>query len=672
MLLDKFGPHHDASRVSEPYDPDTEYWRSVASAANIFEALQRLVADEHLAFKDHPLLPNVESLFALDPTFTPTAPPTWLTMHLIANRVRTTRHAQLAFDLALNQLRSTPKSYRFPLVLLAVHRLLVFRQTKYLTQHIDTVLNIYTATPQFHYNELLAVCARLPKTEYSSLLLRKILEKMNSLSVPVDKHIASRLAVHAMAYPEVAALLPETVTSSRIWAHAFHPRYHVASSLKGLNRRHRVARVSKMTMVDALQALTPGKQGSRPLRLDTHEWCALVSSVGRDPNVGVPELVAFWETVRSYRGKGMDIATQTAMMDAFRHRGQHEYALEVWKSILETPGSVDKRALTAAVMSLCGAAQYKDAFDTMDSFAFKDYLPQENDPTWPGSRAQWIEQRGRIKLDTAIINGLMDRLNRGGRPDVVFKLWDVMEKYYCVWPDSITMTILLDAARRAYLIDPTMELALGQLGIFNPFKKLWARRQLPETPSAAISRMLESPPESGFWHGDWAFINARVVFRDAVLGNWPHLQDVTCPVGTYTQQSTVDRLWMTKDRTPELRWPTIIPFDKTFHAYIFLLGWNELQAEIPLALAWMRALQIEPLHSTLCAALMYFGEVARLPPMFESFELQRGKEYGGDYGKLRRWIADWVGESALPSENMVAAYRRGDGQTRMRWHGRKY
>lgn len=672
LILHKFGPHYDSAQSVLPYDPNREYWRSVASTTNIFEALQRLVADEHLVFQDHPLLPNAASLVIKDPTFAPAGPPTWLTMHLIANRVRTLRHAELALDLALNQLRSTPKSYRFPLILLAVHRLLVFRQTMYLTQHIDAILDVYTATPEFHYNELLAACTRLPKTDHSNLLLSKVLKKMKETNTPINKQVASRLAIHATAYPEVAALLPETLTTSRAWGHAFRPHYHVAPSLKGLIHRNRASRMAKVSMVEALQALTPGKQGNTLLRLDSHEWSALITSVGRDPNVGASELVAFWDRVRTYRGKSMDIASQTAIMDAFRQRGQHEYALLIWKSILQTPGSVDKRALSSAVMALCSAARYSEAFDTMDAFAFKNYLPQEDDPTWPTSRAQMIEQRGRIKLDTVIVNGLMDRLNRGGRPDVVFKLWDVMEKYYCVWPDGITMTILLDAARRAYLIDPTMELALGQLGIFNPFKNLWSKRQLPETPSAAISKMLELPPESGFWHGDWAFINARVIFRDAVLGNWPHLQDVTCPVGTYSQQSTVDRLWVNKDRSPELRWPTIIPFDRTFHAYIFLLGWNELQAEIPLALAWMRALQIEPMHKTLCAALMYFGEVARLPPMFESFELQRGQEYGGDYGKLRRWIADWVGESALPSENMVAAYRRGDGQTRMRWHGRKY
>lgn len=368
----------------------------------------------------------------------------------------------------------------------------------------------------------------------------------------------------------------------------------------------------------------------------------------------------------------MDIVTQTAMMDAFRQRNQYDDALKVWDRILKTTGSIDRRALTAAVMSYCATSRYKEAFETMDAFAFKDYLPAEDNPSWPMAKAQWVESRGRVKLDTAIVNGFMDRLNRGGRPDVVFKLWDVMEKYYGVWPDGITMAILLDSARRASLIDPTIELALGQLGIFNPLKQFWAQKRLPETPSVAISQMLETPPESGFWHGDWAFITARVIFRDAVLGNWPHLQAIPCPVGTYTPTTISDRLWVTKDPAPELRWPTIIPIDKTFHAYIFLLGWNELQAEIPLALAWMREMGIKPLHKTLCAALMYFGEVSRLPPLFESFELRKGQEYGGDYGKLRRWIADWVGESALPSEDAVAAYRRGNGQQTMRWYGRKY
>lgn len=670
VLLERYGPYYNHAQRSD--DVDAEYWRSVASAPNIYEALQRLIADEHVSFKDHPLFPAAESIYAPQPNTTNLPPPTWLTLHIVANKILNAQHARIALDFSLNQLRTTPKPYRFPLVLIAAHRLLKFKESAYLLEHFDAILDVFTETPQFHYNELLAVCGRLFKDETSRQLILKLLTKMKDTAVPIDKHVASGLGIHAAAYPEIAAFLP-TQTASGLLSHTHKARYHVSPNVKGLDRRRRTTHTSKMSMAEAIRALTPGDPSStRPLRLDSHEWSALVSSVGRDPTVGTEALRAFWDRVVASRGKNIDIASQTAIMDAFRQRGQHEDALIVWKSILQTPGSIDKRALTAAVMSLCGAAQYKDAFETMDAFVFKNYLPSKDDPTWPESRARWIEQRGRIQLDVPMINGIMDRLNRGGRPDVVFKLWDVMEKYYGVWPDGITMTILLDAARRAYLIDPTMELALGQLGIFNPFKRLWAREQLPETPSVAISKMLERPPESGFWHGDWAFINARVIFRDAVLGNWPHLQQVSCPVGTYSPQATSDRMWVTKDRSPELRWPTIIPFDRTFHAYIFLLGWNELQAEIPLALAWMRALQIEPMYRTLCAALMYFGEVARLPPLFESFELRKGQEYGGDYGKLRRWIADWVGESNLPSENMIAAYRRGDGQQRMRWHGRRY
>jgi hypothetical protein len=673
MLLGRYGPYYEHAGPSDT-NVDIEYWRSVASAPNIYEALQRLTADEHLTFNNHPLFPFAESIYTPQQNFTNPGPPTWLTMHLIANKVLTSLHARLALDLALNQLRIVPKTYRFPLVLLAVHRLLKFTQGEYLLEHFETILGVYSSTPEFHYNELLAVCGRLPKDDTSRQLILKLIGKMKEHSVYIDKHVAANLGVQAAAYPDIAALLPPAHTASSAWGHKFKPRYHIPSNLTGVTRRQRTTRVSKMSMADAIQALTPGEQGpgSKLSRLDAHEWSALVSSVGRDPNIGTEALRAFWDRVQSFRGKDMDVASKTAIMDAFRQRGQYEDALIIWKSIFQTPGAIDKRALTAAVMSLCGAAQYKEAFDTMDAFVFKNHLPSKDDATWPESRARWIEHRGRIQLDVPLINGLMDRLNRGGRPDVVFKLWDIMEKYYGVWPDGITMTILLDAARRAYLIDPTMELALGQLGIFNPFKRFWARQQLPETPSAAISKMLEKPPESGFWHEDWAFVNARVVFRDAVLGNWPHLQQISCPVGTYSPHSKADGLWVTKDRSPELRWPTIIPFDRTFHAYIFLLGWNELQAEIPLALAWMRALQIEPMYRTLCAALMYFGEVARLPPLFESFELRRGQEYGGDYGKLRRWIADWVGESNLPSENMIAAYRRGDGQQRMRWYGRKY
>jgi hypothetical protein len=631
--------------------------------------MQRLVADEHLIFTDHSLFRKAESLHISDANQAHIGPPVWLTMHLIANCVRTRGEAKLALDLAINQLRFLPKPYRFPVCLLAIHRLLKFSQMKCLTDQLETVLHVPSTTPDFHYNELLAVCGRFPKSNEAYILVKKILEYMRDNSIPINRHVATSLNAYAISYADISALLPKVPRKPR-YSHV--ARYHVPSTLEGFRRHRRTSQLSKLSLVEVLKGLAPSIPETRPLRMDAHEWSTLITRISRDQNVDVQMLRAFWDRIQAHRGNSMDIASQTAIMDGFRQRGQYEDALLVWKSVLKRPATIDKRALTAGILSLCGATQYKEAFETMDTFAFKDYLPSENDPTWPVAYTQWIERRGAIKLDTATMNALMDRLNRAGRPDVVFKLWDVMEKYYCVWPDGITMTILLDAARRAYLIDPSMELALGQLGIFNPFKRFWTRYQPPETPSIGISRMLSGPPESGFWHGDWAFVNARVIFRDVILGNWPHLRQVECPVGTYTPSSISDRLWTTKDRAPELRWPTVIPFDTTFHAYIFLLGWNELQAEIPLALAWMKALQIQPLHKTLCAALMYFGEVARLPPLFEPFELKTKREYGGDYGRLRRWIADWVGEGALPSENMVAAYRRGDGTQKMRWHGRRY
>ncbi|KAG8760623.1 hypothetical protein FRC14_002469 [Serendipita sp. 396] len=670
LLLHKYGAYYDEGQHRALRDVDADYWRSLAAIPNLYDALQRLVADERLNFTDHPLFPHAESLYVSGEKTSIPSPPVWLLLHLITNRVNTTRHAQLAFDLALNQLRYCPKPYRFPMLLLAVYGLLKFNLTAYTLKHVDIILNTPTTTPEFHYNELLAICGRLSKNQDSRILLLKVLNKMKDKSVPVNRHISSRLAIHCVAYPDIAALVSGPRRVIRDWGHSYKPHYHVLPNYRSAMRRLRTAKMSRMSVATVLETLNSAKPNTQPLMLDSHEWSALISSVGRDQNVGLDTFRALWRRVQSYRGSGMDIATQTAVMDAFRQRGQYSDAIAVWESILNTPGNIDKRALAAAVMSLCAASRYKEAFDALDAFAFKNHIPQDEESSH--SRTQWIEQRGRIKLDVAMINGLMDRLNRGGRPDAVFKLWDVMEKYYGVWPDGITMAILLDAARRAYLIDPTIELTLNQLGLFNPLKKLWLHKQVPETPSAIISKMLSKPPESGFWHGDWAFINARVIFRDAVLGNWPHLQQVECPVGAYSPQSVSDRLWVTTDKIPEMRWPTVIPIDKTFHAYIFLLGWNELQAEIPIVLAWMRALQIAPMHKTLCAALMYFGEVARLPPLFESFELRRGQEYGGDYGKLRRWIADWVGESALPSENNIAAYRRGDGQQKMRWYGRKY
>jgi pentatricopeptide repeat protein len=657
-------------------EPNAETWFAIADMPSLYSALQRLVADEQLFFVDHPLFPPAESVYIDDGGMSPPGPPTWLVMHLVTNRVRNSRDARLALDLVFNQLPHTPKNLQFPLILAALHRMVRFVQWPHVVPVFSKVLDLPSNLPIFHFNELLVVLTRFPRRDEIRVLIKHLLQYMKDTGIRVDRRAALRLTVEAAVYPEIAELLPTGKQLAEMWRRGY--RWSSRSRKSNAAGQWRRQRTSKILKVDFQQAidllvnpiipahLRKDKPWAR--NLDAYEWSAFLSAMAKDYSLTHETLLAVWKRLKELKGSNVNAASYTAMIDAFRRRGIPKLAVEIWKELVKRPSVVDRRALTAGVVALAVAGHLKEAFETMEIFAYKNYLPGATETPWP-SKEQYMLTPGHIHLDIGIINALMRYMNRHGRPDVVFKLWDVMEKYYGTWPDAYTLTFLLDATRHAHLIDPSMEIALAQLGIHNPLKS-W-RREEDGTPGALISRMLSKPPESGFWHDDWAYVNARVIFRDVVLGNWPLLQKVSCPIGAFIPTTFTDRLWVVPDPKPEQRWPTIIPSATTFHAYIHMLGWNELQAEIPQALAWMRALQMEPMQKTLAMALMYYGEVARLPPLFEAFDLNRNDAYKGDYGRLRRWLVDWVGGRAVPSENFVAAFRRGDANRgAVRWYGR--
>ena len=658
-------------------EPNAETWLTIADMPSLYDALQRLVADEHLFFAKHPLFPPAEAVYIDEGGVSPPGPPTWLVMHLVTNRVRNPRDARLALDLVFNQLPHTPKNLQFPIVLAALHRVVRFSQWRRVIRVFSKILDLPSNLPVFHFNELLVVLTRFPRQDEVRVLIKHLLQYMKDTGIQVDQRAALRLTVEAAVYPEIAELLPTGKQLAEMWRRGYRwSARSIKPNAAGLWRRQRTTKVSRVNFQQAIDLLVnPNvpdhlrKDKSWARDLDAYEWSAFLSAMAKDCSLTHETLWMVWGRLKELTGASINAASYTAMIDAFRRRGIPKLGVEIWKELVKRPSLVDRRALTAGVVTLAAAGHLKEAFETMEIFAYKNYLPGATETPWP-SKQEYILTPGHIHLDAGTINALMRYMNRHGRPDAVFKLWDVMEKYYGVWPDAYTLAFLLDAGRHAYLIDPSMKIALGQLGISNPLKS-W-RREEDGTPGALISRMLSKPPESGFWHDDWAYVNARVIFRDVVLGNWPELQKVSCPVGAYIPATFSDRLWIVPDPKPEQRWPTIIPSATTFHAYIFLLGWNELQAEIPQALAWMRALQIEPMQKTLAMSLMYYGEVARLPPLFESFDLSRNDSYKGDYGRFKRWLIDWVGGRAVPTENFVAAFRRGDASRgAVRWYGRK-
>jgi len=92
-----------------------------------------------------------------------------------------------------------------------------------------------------------------------------------------------------------------------------------------------------------------------------------------------------------------------------------------------------------------------------------------------------------------------------------------------------------------------------------------------------------------------------------------------------------------------------------------LLGAARAAGEIPLVLAWMRALGVVPRTRTLAYALVFWAEVSVGAPLLE--RLRGGR--GGEYVRLVRWMEEWVGVENVPDEAAVGeAMRRVDAMRR--------
>lgn len=141
--------------------------------------------------------------------------------------------------------------------------------------------------------------------------------------------------------------------------------------------------------------------------------------------------------------------------------------------------------------------------------------------------------------------------------------------------------------------------------------------------------------------------------------------------------------------------PTVMPSESTFAAYISLLGLSSRADEIPEVLVWMRALSVVPKTETLAIALVFWMEVGLRGPVFEDGWVGWGRGTGSkspmtiltnakaggstsariadeearsiedadppprtEYGALRAWIREWIGEKAPMEEDIHAGIKR--------------
>jgi pentatricopeptide repeat protein len=406
--------------------------------------------------------------------------------------------------------------------------------------------------------------------------------------------------------------------------------------------------------------------------MSVYHWTTALAVAARDKKVSSKTLKQLFESVRTRTiAFRPTVATYSVLMRGLIHRRDYEDAEEVWGMLIREGLVLDRKALTVGLQVLTRAGHPHQAFCTLEEFAAKPdargVIPLKLQSRPPG-RIQ-----GPIVVTSIVMNEFMVALLRIGRPDVVFKLWDHMETLYGVSPDAISLNILLKSARLSAKLDDSFAGVMSHLASKNPFRKHRLEPLGREDVGSDIKQMLSE--KSGYrttsWNNMPAWQWAIRIFQHVILGNWPHLKDIPPPanaihtsgkvaalhpMGELAQRFGGPRINVKSNQTrvgPYPLYPQIFPEDATFFAYIQLLGIQSLAYEIPLALAWMRELEIVPSKDTLAMALVFWAEISLHSPLIESLVGERS-----EYARLVRWIRDWVGHEKVPREEDIRHWLR--------------
>ena len=365
------------------------------------------------------------------------------------------------------------------------------------------------------------------------------------------------------------------------------------------------------------------------------------------------------------------IVTYTVFIRGLLFRKEFAKAGIFWSKLLKTGLVIDQEALTTGVQTLTRNEKPHEAFLLLEKYALK---PRDDDNSTEVSILY-----PPVALTTISMNEFLVSLKRIGRPDAVFKFWDRMGVLYGTEPNTDTLSILLQSAKLACRMDDTISGALAQMRLINPFRrrKVYQSHQSREEAIDEVLTIIGHPNRgglrgytSGIWNKQLPLEAARKIFLQALFGNDTdrRLLSVEPPANPMRSSydsdaysdSVIDPMPNISSKKyeftppPDLftaegksHYPQIAINNANCFNYITLLGvcGGRRAAEIPLVLAWMRELNIEPSDSTITVALVFWAELGVQAPLVEKWS---GGPENNEYSRLVDWIGDWVGKKRLP------------------------
>lgn len=658
--------------------------------------------------------------------------PSWVVLYLVGYKVRTPAHASgPLMDLVYSHLDGAPVQVQGPLLILTTVHLARFNLLLPLRRIVESFLSIPLLQPSVEFNLFLRAMSCIPyRSVENANNIVSIVRAMDArqlklqpetydallndrfLTLQLTKFLRERMVREG--YTPKAAQLEAylrffakdgAIHNAKDYFDAIHyrtteecpspepvhpsqnPQYRANTLFLGAHEDR--ASAFKFLRDLRVEGSSEAKPSSRPAterrvshlvhkrNADIYDFTAALSVAAKDLTTNSKQLVIIFQrmmlTVRP------TVATYTIMIRGLLLRKDPHNAVRHWNLLLKTGLTIDKMALTAGLQAVTKIGHPHAAFALLEKYAKR---PRDGDEVIDEFRSPHP-----VQLTPVSMNDFLVALNRIARPDVVFKMWDHMPDLYGIYPNSETLSIVLQSARLACKLDDSFSGTVAELALRNPFRKrkpqgVLSREDAVLSVESVLGQKNLKKYQSSIWNDQTPFDAARKVFLQALFGmdTSGRLLEIQPPANAVRDSFDADAspgigfpslrtrtyqfvpppdLYLLSPTTQEKKphFPQIVVTNANCFNYITLLGLSNASSshvgEIPLVLAWMRALSIQPSNSTLAVALMLWYEVSVQAPLVE--KLSGGPERG-EYARLVEWVRGWVGDYRVPDAQLLAKW----------------
>ena len=736
LVLRRYGTQTLQQRISEllnfiklndtPCDPS---WHSVTHLPSLDSAVAHL---ESIAS------PSTSSEGSALSTSHP--PPTWLLVRL-CSKVNSQAEADKVSHLIITYLPYIPSEWRPPVLILVVHLLLTYR----IFPTLDRVIKLFIGLPIFHeswhFNRLLRALTHYTDSPTDgrnvgrlvALLLKTMTERDLSLTKMTYRLLLQNRYIAIQLTEELhQRMIRDKITPNRahleslLRSYALRGNAHDAlACIRSIRRldRSQDGPASEQTTVDYLTHLAHENSLRRQFDADSEwlrftktgkshrflnnqkttsvEWGARLYSLSYTRSLSPENLVMFfdWSHTQNFPFRTHQTFAYNIVLLGLLRRGAYSLALEIWERYRTRKIRVDTIGLGIGVEVMVRAGHPDRALALLDN-------PEHVQARTLRTSTPLPDMSRRRTVPIKVVNRFM-RVLGVTNPTAALHLWEHMSILYDVTPNSLSFTIMLDAARHATLNGDSIAGAMQELGfdfrLRLPFSKPMVARTGTEESTTVGSESLDRARrrsykkiersfivnEGDMWGGERAWRRAYRTFTSALLAGWPELADVQAPAhavrssgeGPATSPFRDLKSFLTPSQPDDPNPPTILPVhasetnppllpirpngaylsfapdEPTFHAAVLLLGVARGASQIPQVLAWMRALGVKPRLRMLSYALVFWAEVSIGPPLLERLRISSGY-MGGEYVRLVRWMEEWVGVENVPDEAAIGEAMR--------------